>query len=194
MGSHIGVEDDEEVYEFIYDSGHACARCQRKIMLVEEVYLLWVVAARVNGGVNILPVESDEGDLLYPPQYFCFDCWEENCEGLTDYVDKIQPVYDDKGVFECSICDSAILIDESFGQPILGEFRCSVRQPDEEAAYYFHRLQERELCICIACLKILNDEVIEMWEEGVDQEGECDQGTHLRCWRVGCSQQCDLVE
>ena len=191
MGDNFGIGDDE-IAEFIYDSGHECSRCREKIMLVEEVYLLWVVAARMNGSFQILPVESDEGDFLYPPQYFCFSCWEDNCEDLSNLENEIHQINDERGVCECIVCNSDILLNESFGQPILGEIRCSPRMPNDETTYYFHRLQKSELCICISCLKLLNDSVIEMWEEGVDQEGECEQGTHWRCWRSGCTKHCEM--
>lgn len=195
MEHTTGVEEDDKVFEFIYDSGHACRRCNEKIMLTEEVYLLWVMAAHMNGEFQVLPVESDEGDFLYPPQFFCFNCWEENCDDLINVEDKIQSVHNERGIFECVVCESDILIEEYFGQLLLGEIRCSQKMPNGEATNYFHWLENgREpLCICISCLKLLNDEVIEMWEEGVDQEGECDLGTHMRCWRFGCDEQCDMT-
>jgi hypothetical protein len=194
MGGTPGVEEGSEVYEFIYDSGRTCARCDEKIMLLDEVYLLQVVVARMNGEFSIQPAESDEGDYLFEPILFCFSCWEENCEDLISLDEGQATIYDERGVFDCTVCDSSILTDEYFGQPLIGEIRCSERMPSGEVSHYFHYLEgnKEPPCICISCLKRINDEVVEMWDD-VDQEGECDVGTHLRCWRTSCLDQCDLT-
>ena len=190
----ISAEDDNEVYEMIYDSGKECTRCQEKIMLVEEVYLLWVVSAHMNGEIQILPVESDDEDFMFEPQFFCFSCWEANLEDLiqVDVEDlDVHTVHDDRSVYECVVCDSGIRLDESFGQAVLGEIRYSKKEPNGEQTLYYHVIGMGLLPICISCLKLMNEEVIGMWDV-VDQEGECNEGTHMRCWRTGCHESCDL--
>lgn len=195
MGETVGVSDDSEVFEFIYDSGHECARCGEKIMLVDEVYLLMVVAAHMNGEFQVLPAESDDGDFLYPPQFFCFTCWEECCEDLISTDSEVSTIYDERSVFDCTVCDSSILMDEYFAQPFIGEIRCAEKMPNGEVAHYWFNLDENRepACICISCLKLLNDEVVKMWD-CVDQDNECERGTQLRCWRTGCEEQCDLSD
>lgn len=193
MGITTRIEgDDVEVFRMIYDSGHECSRCQEKILFAEEVYVLWVVSACMNGEFQLRYAESEDGDFLYPPQFFCFSCWEECLEEFLALNEDVRPIYDEKGVLDCAFCDSSILLDEYFGQTNLGEIRCSEKTPNGEVAYHFHSLENSEPpTICISCLKLLNDEVVAMWEEGVDQEGECDEGTHLRCWRITCTENCE---
>lgn len=197
MGLPDELEDDPDVFRMIYKSGHECSRCRDEIMLVDEVFALWVVVATSEGGFQIKYAESDDGDFLYEPQFFCFECWEESKEELFSLDDVgYPPVYDERSVIDCAFCDSAILLGEYFAQIVIGEIRCSKKSPNGEVAYYFHPIGDKDPPnICISCLKLLNDEVVPMWEEGVDQNGECDHGTHFRCWRTGCDgENCQLVD
>lgn len=181
------LEDSEVFYE-LYKSEHECPSCSDQIMLVEEVYALWVVQATAEHGFQVSYAESADGDLLYTPQFFCFSCWETLVEDLLQALatDNNPPIRHDRGVFDCSLCGSSILPEEYFAQVTVGEIHHSEKVPNKELSFSFHVLTENPQILCISCLKTLNDEVVEMWEGGVDQEDECDHGTHIRCWRNGC--------
>lgn len=181
-----------------------CAHCEDEIEMTEECFLLQVVQCQSIGGqVHFYPVidETDEdGDFLFEPYHFHFDCWEELYEKINTEMRDVPPVEDVVSVIECSCCGSGIRgIEVHDGGEIpgeysatysLGEFRRSERAPAPELTFgpAFVPIAKPEV-LCTYCTAILNELAITMWED-FSHEGECTDCIQNRCWRFqacGCS-------
>lgn len=169
-------------------STHQCARCQDEILLTDEVYVLQVVSATMNGDFQILPVQCEDEDYLYEPRFFDFECWEDSIQELLNLTSDIPPLLHEEAILECELCESGICLNEYFAQLVCGEIRRSAQTPDGHPTIHFEPIGGTTT-LCLSCLKHINDDVHVMWDEGVDQDGECDEGTHSRCWRYGCEEE-----
>ena len=188
----INDVDDDEAALLAYDSGHLCGRCNDPIMLVDEVYSLQVVIANIgeNGGIEFSLALNEAGDdCLYEPIFFEIDCMEASAEDLVDIIEDEEPLADPYGILQCSLCKSDIRQGEILGLAEWGEIRASTKTPNGEASYTFWTEDKNPKVLCIGCLKRMDDDVHELWDEGVDQQGECEVGTYSRCWRFGCNQE-----
>lgn len=183
------INQDEELHYFIHGSKQECARCGDHIMYTDEVYLLSVVNAEFTPeGTAYVPVQSDEGDFLYQPRFFQFECWEEVIELLREALEEygVSPVEDMYSVLECSACGSGIRQEESLAIVTFGEVHCSSRSPNSNNAETFTSMDGEPAILCLSCLRYISSTICSMWEGEVQEDDECEQGTFWRCWRTGC--------
>lgn len=190
MGTELTTE-----YLELYPTVHVCAYCEEHIRYGEECWLLQVVQPqRVNGKTHLHDVIDEDdpnGDFMYDPYFFCFECMEALLSDLREEIADEPPVKDphELGSFECFCCSSAIREWEYTGALSLGEFHVSTRAPNGVRGPRFVPNCESEL-ICIYCLVLLNDGWIEMWED-LSHMGECNDCIQVRCWRYGdCACSC----
>ncbi len=169
------------------DSGHCCAHCGEPILLLDEAVLLEVAFVAKTDCVEYFTVEDENGNYAYEPYFFHHRCWEEDVENvLCEYVEEETPVLDGRGVAECEGCTSDILPWETSGVLHLGEFQRSERDPDGEFRIKFVQYEtQKSRPLCIACLALINEDILEMWEGGITHRGACPQGVQIRCWRNG---------
>jgi hypothetical protein len=181
----------------LYTTGHVCADCGKNIKYMEECWLLQVVQLqRINGKTlqyAVIDEDDVDGDFLFEPFFFCHECWESNYESLrAESVDE-PPVRDpfEQAHFECSCCGSDIREWEYAGSMTIGEFHPSTRAPNGVRGPCFIPNCDAEP-LCLHCLRVLNENFIEMWDE-LSQLDECADCTQIRCWRYGdnaCSCSC----
>jgi hypothetical protein len=189
MGTELTTE-----YLELYPTGHVCADCGDQIKYAEEGWLLQIVQPQRLNGVtylhNVIDENDPDGDFLYDPYFFCFECMETLLSDLRDEIADEPPVKDLPGHsgFECFCCSSEIRKWEYTGSLSLGEFRVSKRAPNGVRGPHFVPNCEPEL-VCIYCLVLLNEGWIDMWEN-LSHTGECNDCIQLRCWRYGGSCSC----
>lgn len=181
---------------------HICADCGKPIMFGQECWLIQIVQLHAHGDqiihYPVIDPEDPNGDYLYYPFFFCFECWENNYKAIRDEVVDEPPLEDVTGTaqFECVICGSDICPGEYSGSFTLGEFQLSSRAPNGIRGGRFIPNAEPE-AFCIYCVSMMNEYFIELWEGGVRQFGQCIECSQVRCWRYGdcaCSCGCHLGE
>jgi len=179
------TEENDELSRLINKSEHSCDKCGDSIQYTDEIYMLQVVQPYIqNGELLFGPVQADDGDFLYEPCFLEFSCWEELEEEMRDELENQPPILDDYSILDCAICDSGIRQWEFSGLAVFGEMHCSRRTPEGAPTSTFSAQDPSPTVFCISCLKKIDDK-IELWGE-VEQNGECSEGTFIRCWRYGC--------
>jgi hypothetical protein len=179
------------------ETGQICSDCGKAVEFNEETWLLQVMIVHQHGGVPVLAdavdEESDDGDYLYEPHFFCTSCWNTMYEAHRRDIKDDLPVPDQHGSFECAACGSDIRSGELVGSAMLGEFLISNREPSGVRGPKFFSSKNPDI-LCLHCISLLNSELIEMWPGGVSLYGECQDCLQQRCWRVledgiqcGCS-------
>lgn len=167
-------------------TGHICTDCGESLDYVDEVWLLEVQQLRQLGGRvfhhQVFNEQDPQGDFLYDPYFYCFNCWETQHKELKEDFDDELPILDRESIMECSCCGSGIREGEYVGVITLGEFHPSTRAPNGERGPRFTSISNPDI-ICTFCLALLNENHMTMWEEGFSQVGECIDCTQLRCWR-----------
>lgn len=163
-------------------SGQVCAECGEEFGLLEEVVLLQV-AYPVEKGSWIL-AEGEGGEYLYEPHFFHTACWADDVDApMEEVLGDAEPVLDRRGIVECGVCTSDILSWELSGLLTIGEFQRSERA--ERSITFVPYQEQMEIGICASCLYSINEEVLELWEDGFTYGGCCPLGLELRCWRDG---------
>jgi hypothetical protein len=183
------LEDDDDDEGLGGTSSVVCSSpiCGETIDYADEVFLLSIAYPRLNGsGLDYIPMVADDGDYLYEPCFFCFECWEQILEDLRERTKDIPPVVDDYAVLDCDICESGIRQNELMGVVAFGEIQMSRRDPGTDPVT-FSKMDQSPKVICIGCLNILTKDIAELWYDRVTQNNECKHGSFLRCWRFGCS-------
>lgn len=179
------IETNDELFKLINKSEHTCDKCGSSIQYTDEIYMLQVVQPYIQSGQLLFaPVQAEDGDFLYEPCFLEFMCWEEVEEDMREKMEDHPPILDDFAILDCAICESGIRQWEYSGLAVYGELHCSKRSPDGNPTSIFDSQDPSPVVFCIACLKKI-DESIELWDD-VDQNGECSEGTFIRCWRYGC--------
>lgn len=165
-----------------------CAYCSKSIDMLEETVLLQVVLpAKRDGKMEYYILENDEGgDYAYAPYFFHIDCWVDEVEReLHDLLKDDPPVMlCGNSIVTCDGCTSDILPWETSGLLTFGDFQRSQRTPEgvHHAVFVpYEAASTRPLCI--ACLALINSEVLELWEDGITHRGACEDGIKSRCWR-----------
>lgn len=186
--------EEFEAETLLAASGHICGDCGEDLHFVDELFLIQVVYLnRVGETFEMYFVEDEDGEFEYDPYFFHLECWEKNHETLGELVDETPAIIHPASIAVCSCCKSDILPWEVTGSIQFGELHRSQKTPNHEATLYFHVYGSNPTFMCLSCLIELNDQVIELWEDGVDQHGECIDGSHERCWRRGlCQRECKL--
>lgn len=157
------IEEYEEDYEeddvsLAEPSGSYCVQCAEALHLAEEVFLLRLVHAYVvEGKLHHVDVLNEEGNFLYEPAFYCFDCCEEALEEVTTLYEDAPPVLDPAGIILCDLCQSDILPGELVGLAEFGELQWSERSPNSRHSPVFVQMDDRRH-ICIGCLQHLEEE------------------------------------
>jgi hypothetical protein len=184
------TEMDDELYSLINRTDKECASCGEPIHYTDEVFLLSVVRPIISvEGVLYEMMQAEDGDFLYEPRILSLECWEELEETLREWVADQPPILDPRSVLECSACESGIQQGETLGLVQFGEVHCSQRTPDGVPTSIFESYDNDPKNVCIACLRLLNSELCNLWDGTVQQGTECKEGTSIRCWRNGCQGQ-----
>jgi hypothetical protein len=190
------TQEEWELQQLIFESGHICSDCGEDLEILDEVFLLQVVRLGwdENNTFNHFIVMDEKGDYKYEPHFFHHTCWEGLRDSLCEIVDDLDPHTDTQPelvVAACQVCCSEIRGWEVAGLITQGELRRSQRSPNGEPTIYFSPGNNDRPLICIGCLAVLNESVIEVWEEQVRNGSECSDGRMDRCWRYStCQQYC----
>lgn len=189
--------------EPVEETGHGCSMCGKPLELGEEIAILTVgfptagqigvtPSGPVEGFIDIEPLESmEEGEdkYLYEPHLFHRECWKEiESDWEADIADK-KPVFDNRQLIECDLCTSCILVGETTGVVRIGRLAISNRRPHGSHSLTLSETAEAEH-VCVACLAGINEDHLEMWDEGISHDNACEQGVKERCWRRGCEHSC----
>ncbi len=150
-------------------------------------------------------VEDDKGSPLYQTFFMHGHCWQDSIalelENMLEEAE-YEPHFDRAGLgsFECDICTSDIRAWEVSGVVALGEFRRSSRTPMGHGEFDFHVFNEKLAIVCLSCLNIINEDVLQFWDTPVKNGDECEWGAMERCWRhhacsdPGRSERCRLYQ
>lgn len=193
MGDDGYVEDEEPEIDWSA-TGFFCTGCGEAVDFHEEVFVLTVVLVHQGErGLEYSPLIFEDGDFLYEPHFFCFNCRDEELEELNDLMRDIPPVLDHYAGLECDICRSGIRIGEVVAIVTHGEIRLSKRSPNgQNGGSTFECMDSHPDVLCPNCTNRLSKDVIdELWADDVKQYNECSEGTQIRCWRSGCSADID---
>ncbi len=188
----MNAEQDDS---WIKDTGLTCAYDEDSIEYTDAIVALMVVKPYIEQGSGALMFydvrTEDFSDYYYEPVVFHSYNWDTIEEGLAGYVVLRAPTAIAGALLECRFCKSGILAGETMGIATLGEVLRSQRNPDLKVyGNHFENLDRNPSYICIVCLLDLNNEVHEIWPEGVCHENECEEGTRAHCWRSGCPGDC----
>ena len=183
--------------KWLHDTGMACVYDGEPIEYTDPVVMLSVVRPTLTAGtLNLVPLTTeDEGDFLYQPLFFHSTNWDRAEEGLQPYLESVTALPCEQPLLTCAICSSGIAAEETSGLLTFGMFERSRRNPNGDGfGRRFEADNKDHAVVCIACLRLLNDEVHTLWEDGVCHEDECADGTQTRCWRSGCPGSCEEAE
>jgi hypothetical protein len=162
--------DDEDVV-FEEPTGCCCVHCVEEIEMVAEVFLLRIVQPLMSGRqLQHVDITTPDGGYRYDPAFFCFDCWEEVEEELTQQMEDIPPLQHAAGLILCDICQSDVLQGEAVGVISFGEIHWSERAPNHNRSPVFVDMDNGEpKHICIGCIHHLEENRKHpLWPEGVD--------------------------
>lgn len=195
MGTTSVSKDDDEAW--LRDSGVSCAFSGETIEYTDGVVIVLVVRPYIQQGrltfYDLMTEEKD--DYYYEPVVFVSASWDEIDEQFRQYIEERTPAPSTRPIVHCAYCNSGIEQGEVTGVATFGEIHRSQRNPDLYSyGNHFINLDRRPTIICISCLKDLNNDVHELWEDGVAHGEECADGTYARCWRSGCPGNCNKKE
>ncbi len=186
MGDDRYVEEPDVEWS---GTDFSCSVCGDGIEFKEEVFALTVMLTQVGErGTEYAPLIFEDGDFLYAPHFFCFNCREDTLEELSDLMRDIPPVLDQFTSLECDSCRSGIRAGEVVAIMTHGEIRLSRRSPNgQSGGSTFECTDCHPDVLCIGCINRFSRDVIdELWQEDVRQFNECTEGTQIRCWRSSC--------
>jgi hypothetical protein len=180
----LSIDDD---MEYMYYAGRNCSDCSEDLMLTDDVVLVQVVIPKVENGQVVFPVfENPDGSYAYEPYVFHDHCWGENVDLMRASLEEAGwlPKPDQYAFCRCAYCDSGIRVGEPMGFISYGQLTTSKRVPNGEVSVTFEEGKGQAERVCLSCLRVINDEVIEMWER-LSYGGECAECTYERIWRDG---------
>jgi len=188
LEQELEVEEEEEERQ-PGEAEQTCMACDAPLIYTEEVFKLVVEYPLFNGRETLhLDFQHDEGvyegDFYYEPLFFEFSCWENATESLRKMLEDAPPVKHSTELFACSFCESSICDLEIYGAAYIGELHVSPRMPNGEPTDTFVTIAKPDY-ICLGCLLLLDGEEIDLWDEELNQVGECQECSHIRCWRYG---------
>lgn len=167
-----------------YKTEECCSQCGELLDFGETIIMVQVTRPEVHAeGLTLMPLLDDDGDFLYEHHFLHFGCWEEIADDYKKEVENTPPVLDGMGVIQCDTCQSSIREWETCGSVTHGELHRSRRSPSGAGHGSNLAPSGAPDVLCIHCLGKINDESLELWDEGVGQDGECDECQHVRCWR-----------
>jgi hypothetical protein len=171
----------------MYYAGRTCSDCDEDLMLSEDVVTVEIALPQLHeGAVLHVPFENPDGTYAYEPYVFHEHCWGESSDRLHQILEdqccRAKP--DAYAYTQCSACNSGIRLNEPVGLVQYGQLTASKRTPNGEASVVFTSSSRPPMVLCLACIRTMNEEVIEMWES-VSYNGECPVCTYDRVWRDG---------
>lgn len=167
----VELDEEEEESEFTEPTGCQCVQCEDEIHMAAEVFLLRIVQPYFsNGQLQHVDVTGPDGGYAYDPAFYCFDCWEEVQEELTEQTENSPPLQHPDGLLLCDICQSDVLQGETVGLLSFGELHWSERSPNHAHSPVFVDMDNGEpKHICIGCLHHLEENRrYPLWDGGVD--------------------------
>lgn len=177
----------------LLDTGITCMYDGDAIEYMDLVIVVTMVKPYIQNGTLMFydMMTEDKDDYLYEPVFFHGKNWDEVEEQLEEHLMEVVPVEVSGAILNCTFCKSGILPGETTGVGLAGEVHRSQRNPDLKAyGNHFERLDVLPTVLCVACMASLNDEIQELWPDGVCHDDECPKGTAIRCWRQGCASNC----
>ena len=188
------------VDEQMYNTGHRCTDgdCGEHLMAAEVVMLLQIVLPSITEQhqVTFTPFTRPDGTFAYEPYFFHDGCWVNMTESLSELLEEYDcvPDQDPYSYGTCSACGHGLRMGEPLALIQMGEFHNSERQP-EGHAHKFKPYPGSSECLCLSCIRAINDEVLEMWPS-VSFAGECPACTYQRNWRdnVPCTHEVETDE
>lgn len=180
-----------------------CEACGESICFTEDVLRFTLVFAHMHQGELLVhPIFTDDGEYQFEPAHVHLECAESFFEDLDELVEDVPPLQEPGGILQCCHtkgggCRSDILPWERFALIEIGELYTSRRSPGGSRTTTF-RASGAPNCLCLACTHRLNGEIVTMWpgevteDNPIRQDGECEECTHKRCWRIpsGCTCEC----
>jgi hypothetical protein len=187
--------NNEPSEKWLRDTGLTCIYDEEPLEYTDAVIALRVVKPyldQTNGALMFYDIPTEgEYDYYYEPVFFHSYNWDAVEEKLEEYLVNRQPIIVQNPLILCKFCKSGVLAGETMGIATLGEIIRSQRNPELKSyGNHFENLDRNPYFICISCLMDLNNEVHEIWPEGVCHGEECEEGTYARCWRAGCPGNC----
>jgi hypothetical protein len=173
--------------KYMYHAGRECGDCGDDLMLAEEVVLVQIAVPQMHEGTVIHPAfENPDGSYAYDPYVFHEHCWSEDVDRLHVLLEEqccaAQPHNYAYG--QCAWCKSGLLLGEPVGYIEYGQLTASKRIPNGESSVVFESSKRPATVVCLSCIRSMNDEVIEMWEN-ISYCRECHICTYKRVWRDG---------
>ena len=171
-----------------YNSGKHCAECGNELLLTEAAVLIQIVLPQLNESRQVVypPFEGADGAFAYEPYFYHAECWAANHEALDNLLSEYdcRAVHDDYSFMTCQLCHSGLRLNEPVALVSSGEMRASRRSPNGDSSPTFYTHPNGVEVLCLACIRTLNDELMEMWPH-ISYGGECPQCTYDRIWRTG---------
>lgn len=180
---------DDEWMDRLSESEYSCRSTGESIAYGDGVVAVSVMIATVNAQGIFAPnfaVIPEKDDLLWEPQFFSATGWEQVDEELeaadTTFVQAAH------NLCSCKYCRSGIADREVFVMFTFGEIHKSHRMPNGRGlnSPTFRPMDSNPTFMCLACYLYMHKNIVEIWEEHVQQHEECEDGTLGRCWRYGC--------
>jgi hypothetical protein len=155
-----------------------CSDCGEELAMVEEVFLVQILGQSITPEGEAFFSMEEDGDFVYPPHFFCMECWEETREALMEAVEDAPPRIVEGAVRSCNACGSGMRDMETAVVITLGELRRSRRMPAGQATVTFEGIQHPEVW-CMGCAKALFDHVIELWPDVATDEADVEDATEV---------------
>jgi hypothetical protein len=192
------LEEEEEEERRPGEAAQTCMACDAGLIYTEEIFMVVVEYPLFNGREPLhLDFKHDEGvyenDFYYEPLFFEFSCWESAAHSLRKMLEDAPPVKHPAELFKCSFCESSICDLEIYGAAYIGELHVSPRMPNGEPTDTFVTIAKPDY-ICLGCLLLLDGDEIDLWDEELNQVGECQECSHIRCWRYEGQCRCPCHE
>jgi hypothetical protein len=188
---------DEDDAAAVRDTGLTCCYDGEVIEYLDGVIVTFVVKPYIDNGQLVFhdQMTEDNDDYLYEPAFFHSKNWDEIEEKFQPYSDSAEALRVEGAICECHYCKSGILPGETMGVATFGEVLRSRRDPDLRGyGNHFDNMDRSPRIICVACLHVINDELHEIWPDGVTHNDACHEGISVRCWRDGCPGNCEQKE
>lgn len=192
MGASLMTTDADE--EALRDTGVSCGYDGETIEYLDGVMVAFMVKPYIQNGVLTFfdVMTEDEDDYLYEPQFFHAKNWDEIEEQFQPYIEDACALNVEGAITRCHYCGSGILPGETTGVITFGEILRSHRNPDLLTfGNSFQNMDRDPRIVCIGCMLVINRDVHEIWDDTVSHDDECEEGTAVRCWRDGCSGNCE---
>lgn len=175
------------------DSGITCCYDGEVIEYLDGVIVVFVIKPYLHQGHLVFHdlMTDDQDDYLYEPVFFHSKNWDEIEEQFEEYSSNADALLVEGAIAECYYCKSGILPGETTGVATFGEVLRSQRDPDLGAfGNHFENMDRTPRIVCVSCLAVINEELHELWPDGVSHNESCAEGTRVRCWRDGCPGNC----